>query len=58
MGNRRKLPSEKARRLRCPRCRSRDYDRKVFADGAVVLVCRRCNHDWSDAHTEQKGAGE
>jgi len=44
MSNRRKLPSEKARRLRCPKCREKDPQGKDGEYG--VWICQRCGHTW------------
>ena len=45
MSNRRRLPSERAARLRCPKCRGRDLNRK-----GDDHVCMRCWHIWPVAH--------
>lgn len=39
MSNRRKL--KKDRGPRCPKCRSRDYSTKEYAD-AILHVCHKC----------------
>lgn len=43
VSNRRRLASEKALRVRCPRCRGREFATKVFEDHDE-RVCLSCEH--------------
>lgn len=44
MSNRKRLASEKGVKIRCPKCRSRDFLTKL--GGYNVHVCQRCEHIW------------
>ena len=50
MSNRRRLPSEKARRPRCIRCKGREFVHKVWANGDRTPVCESCGHVGSTQH--------
>lgn len=49
MSNRRRLASEKGDKIRCPRCRSREFLTKE--GGYNVHVCERCQHIWPTSVT-------